>query len=138
MSEPLRVFIIDEHEDVRRALAARLNASPCLAVVGDEGDAEAALLAVHSLRPDVVLLETKRSDGRGLEIVSWIALSDRPAAVFILTSYPSEWEHWAARRAGAAHYFLKDIDSDQLISHLLAAGRDRAGMSARAILHPHG
>jgi len=121
MSDPLRVFIIDDHDAVRRALAARLNAEPGVCVVGEAADAEDGLLQVRSLRPDVALVETKRADGRGLEIVSWIAQSGIGARVVVLTSYPSEWERWAAHRAGAARYLLKDIGSPLLIDQIRGA-----------------
>ena len=124
MSGPVRVFIIDDHDDVRRALAARLSSAPEVSVVGETAEAEAALERVKALRPDVALVETKRADGRGLEIVSWIAHIGVGTQVIVLTSYPSEWERWAAHRAGAASYLLKEIGSLALIDHIrTAAGR---------------
>ena len=134
MSDPLRVFIIDDHDDVRRALTARLNAAPGVRVVGEAADAEDGLLQTRSLRPDVVLVETKRGDGRGLEIVSWIAQSGIGARVVVLTSYPSEWERWAAHRAGAARYLLKDIGSPLLIDQIRGAA---APGSSRDYFHSH-
>lgn len=121
MQGPVRVFIIDDHDDVRRALVMRLKASPSIEVIGDSGEADAALLQVQAQQPQVVLVETKRADGRGLEIVSWLALSGLGTRVFVLTSYPSQWERWAVRRAGAEHYFLKEIDTAQLIEQILCA-----------------
>jgi DNA-binding NarL/FixJ family response regulator len=128
MSGQLRILIIDDHDDVRRALTARLNSAPEMTVVGETADAEDGLLKTRTLRPDVVLVETKRADGRGLEIVSWIAQSGIGARVVVLTSYPSEWERWAAHRAGAARYLLKDIGSPLLIDQI---------RSAAANLSPH-
>lgn len=121
MSGPLRILIIDDHDDVRRALTARLSSAPGMAVIGETADAEDGLLKTRTLRPDVVVVETKRMDGRGLEIVSWIAQSGIGARVIVLTSYPSEWERWAAHRAGAARYLLKDIASPLLIEHIRSA-----------------
>jgi DNA-binding NarL/FixJ family response regulator len=120
MNAPIRVFIIDDHTAVRQALAARLGSAPETVVVGETGDAEEALLQLRGVLPDVVLVETKRSDGRGLEIISWIAQCGAGARVVVLTSYPSEWERWAAYRAGAACYLLKDIGSPQLIEQICA------------------
>jgi DNA-binding NarL/FixJ family response regulator len=118
MAGPIRIYIIDDHDEVRRALAVRLGSVPGLSVVGDAARADEGLRDVERLRPDVVLVETKRADGRGLEVVSWIALSGLGSRVFVLTSYPSEWEHWAVRRAGACHYFMKDIDASELVEHI--------------------
>lgn len=125
MVSPIRILIIDDHDDVRRALKARLSSAPEMVVVSDTGEAEAGLLQALALRPDVALVETKRADGRGLEIVSWIAQSGVGARVIVLTSYPSEWERWAAHRAGADRYLLKDIGSFELLNQIqatLAAG----------------
>ena len=133
MSGPLRILIIDDHDDVRHALTARLSSAPGMAVVGETADAEDGLLKTRTLRPDVVVLETKRADGRGLEIVSWIAQSGIGARVIVLTSYPSEWERWAAHRAGAARYLLKDIASPLLIEHI----RSAAHLSSHDYYHPH-
>ena len=118
MAGPIRVFIMDDHADVRQALAARLGSAPEMVVVGDTGEAEAGLEKIKTLRPDVALIETKRADGRGLEIVNWIALSGVGTRVIVLTSYPSEWERWAAHRAGADCYLLKDIGSPALIDRI--------------------
>ncbi len=134
MSGPLRILIIDDHDDVRRALTARLSSAPGMAVVGETASAEDGLLKTRTLRPDVVVVETKRMDGRGLEIVSWIAQSGIGARVIVLTSYPSEWERWAAHRAGAARYLLKDIASPLLIEHIRSAA---AHLASHDYYHPH-
>ncbi len=134
MSGPLRILIIDDHDDVRHALTARLSSAPGMAVVGETADAEDGLLKTRTLRPDVVVVETKRADGRGLEIVSWIAQSGIGARVIVLTSYPSEWERWAAHRAGAARYLLKDIASPLLIEHIRSAA---AHLASHDYYHPH-
>ena len=118
MTGPLRLYILDDHEPVRQALAARLAALPDVEIVGLGADAETALAELPATHPDVVLVETKRRDGRGLEIVHWLARNALGVRLAVLTSYPSEWEMWAARRAGAAAYFLKDINSEQLVERL--------------------
>jgi len=123
MPAPIRVFVIDDHDDVRQALMACLSLAPGVQVVGGAGDAEESVRQVRALCPDVVLVETKRADGRGLEIVSWIAHGTAGARVIVLTSYPSEWERWAAYRAGAGSYLLKDIGSPQLIAQIQAGAK---------------
>lgn len=117
-SRVVKVFIIDDHADVRQALRMRLSSTADVVVVGDAGEAEEALRQLRALHPDIVLIESKRTDGRGLEIISWVAQGRLAEAVLVLTSYPSEWERWAAHRAGAAHYLLKEIDSPVLIDQI--------------------
>ncbi len=113
-----RVYIADEHDPVRSALADRLDRASNLTVIGHDSDAEQVLRDIRHHKPDVVLVEVKRSDGLGLEIVRQIAmLPDAPRPI-VLTSYASRWEEEAAGRAGASLYLLKDIDSGELIRYI--------------------
>jgi DNA-binding NarL/FixJ family response regulator len=121
MAGSIRVLIIDNHDEVRQALKCRLSSASDMAIVGDVAEAEAAINLVRTLHPDVVLVETKRADGRGLELINWIAESGLGSVVVVLTSYPSEWERWAAHRAGAVNYLLKEIDSPLLIERIRQA-----------------
>jgi DNA-binding NarL/FixJ family response regulator len=115
-----RIYIVDEHPSVRLALVDRLRRAPELRVIGHTGDARAVLADVESSKPDVVLIEVKRSDGLGLEIIRQVAaLAEGPRAV-VLTSYGASWEQEAAERAGASGYLLKDIDSEELIRQIVA------------------
>ena len=115
---PARLYIVDEHDSVRSALADRLNRASELIVLGHSGDAKQVLQDIKIKEPDVVLVEVKRSDGMGLEIVRQIAALPDPPQLVILTSYPSEWEEEAATRAGATSYLLKDLDTEELIRHI--------------------
>ncbi len=120
MSTVARVYIIEEHPVVRQALVERLSHDPDIKVIGQTGEAERVLPEVEEMRPNVVLLEVKRSDGMGLEILRQItALANGPRTV-VLTSYESDWEVEAARRAGASGYLLKDLDSDELLRNIRA------------------
>lgn len=110
-----RLYIVDEHDTVRSALAQRLNRAGRLSVIGHSGDAEMVLSDIREKKPDVVLVEVKRSDGLGFELMRQIANMPDPPRLAVLTSYPSTWEQEAAGRAGASSYLLKDIDSEELI-----------------------
>ncbi len=120
MKNPIRVLIVDDHVEVRQALAACLNAAPQIEVVGAAGEADEALHQTEALRPDVVIVETKRSDGRGMELIHGLTRGGLAAQVIVLTSYLILWEQWAALSAGAARYLLKDIDCAHLIAQILA------------------
>jgi DNA-binding NarL/FixJ family response regulator len=126
MAQEIRVLIVDDHAEVRQALRHRLSYAPDIRVVGDVSEAEQALAAVPALQPDVVLMESKRSDGRGLELIHWIAQNYPASLIIVLTSYPTEWECWAARRAGALQYLLKDIGSTELVEHIRQAVADHS------------
>lgn len=115
---PTRLFIADEHETVRSALADRLNRDSSLDVIGQSGGTDNLLDEIQRNKPDVVLVEVKRSDGMGLEIIRQIASMPEPPCLIVLTSYASDWEREAADRAGAAAYLLKDIATEELIGHI--------------------
>jgi DNA-binding NarL/FixJ family response regulator len=119
MMDRTRLLIIDEHRAVRQALVSRLQQTGKLEVVGSTGSAEEGLLQVEALRPSIVLLETKRSDGTGLETCRRIARSHPHTTVIVLTSYEDEDERQAAFMAGATRYLLKDIDSSRLVYEIL-------------------
>jgi DNA-binding NarL/FixJ family response regulator len=115
-----RLYIVEEHESVRQALADRLSQSENLSVVGHAADCQAVLDDIERLKPDIVLIEVKRKDGMGLELTRQIAsLSDAPRLV-VLTSYQKTWEEQAAARAGAVTYLLKELDSAELIRRIEA------------------
>jgi DNA-binding NarL/FixJ family response regulator len=113
-----RVFIVDEHEPVRLALADRLTKAAQIRVLGHSGNADEAIAEIHRTQPEIVLLEVKRSDGLGLELLRQVAEMPNPPKVLVLTSYPTEWEAEAATRAGAHSYLLKDIDTEELIRRI--------------------
>ncbi|MCK5052746.1 MAG: response regulator transcription factor [Anaerolineales bacterium] len=110
-----RLYIIDEHITVRTALAERLDQAANLLVVGHAGDVEEVMQEVKEKKPDIVLLEVKRKDGMGLEILRSIVSMECSPRIAVLTSYPTKWEEDAALRAGAVCYMMKDLDSEELI-----------------------
>ena len=116
--EPIRMLIIDDHDDVREALEARLDATPDVEVVGCTGCWETGLSKALALEPDVVLLETKRSDGEGLKALACLTDQCASADVLVLTSYADAEERAAARSNGAVRYLLKEIDTKQLVREI--------------------
>lgn len=113
------VYIVEERPQVRDALAARLGQSPQIKVMGQRGEVQPALEEIEESKPDAILLEVKRTDGMGLEILRRLAdLAKRPK-IIVLTSYPASWEMQSAQRTGADAYVLKDIESEELIQLIL-------------------
>ena len=123
---PARVYIVDEHPSIRVALAERLGRAADLKVIGYTGVWEDVIDDVRSLHPDVVLMEIKRSDGMGLELLKELAGLPGAPGLLVLTSYLSSWEEDAARRAGAAAYLLKEIDPEELIRRISELAATRA------------
>lgn len=112
------VYIVDEHDSVRSALAERLGHATAFRVIGHSGEATEVIADVRNQKPGIVLLEVKRKDGMGLEILRQLAALPEAPRLAVLTSYPTKWEEDAASRAGAEVYMLKDIDSEDLIDQI--------------------
>lgn len=116
------VYIIEEYSPVREALAERLAQASSVAVIGWSAEVEASIDEIVSKKPDAVLLEVKRSDGMGFEILRRIKDLDGHPRIIVLTSYASNWEETTAKREGAEAYLLKDIDTEELIDLLVKSG----------------
>jgi DNA-binding NarL/FixJ family response regulator len=114
----LQVYLIEEHTQVREALAERLSKIEGVELVGWAGDAQVAIGEMEKLRPQVILIESKREDGLGLELVRQAARATWNPRVVVLTTYEVAWERRAVRRAGAQEYLLKEIDSAELLKRI--------------------
>ena len=123
---PTRVLIVDDHDAVRQALESRLRSSEDVEVVGCTGRCEEGLRIAAECDPDVVLLETKRSDGQGLTVLEQLTTEHPQVRVVVLTSYPDAQERVEAIRMGAVRYLLKEIGSAHLVRELHAVTAPRA------------
>lgn len=122
---PIRVFLLDDHEIVRRGLRELLSLEPDVEVVGESGSAEAAIRRIPALRPHVAILDARLPDGSGIEVCRQVRALDPAIAGLILTSYDDEQALTAAVLAGAAGYLLKDIQGNDLVATIraVAAGK---------------
>jgi two-component system, NarL family, response regulator DevR len=121
-----RLLIIDDHDAVREALETQLRSSASVDIVGCTGCWRTGLRDTVRLEPDVVLLETKRADGQGLEALRCLTEQCPHTSVVVLTSYPDAVEHTEARRMGAVRYLLKNIDTPRLVREIQSAVRPQA------------
>jgi DNA-binding NarL/FixJ family response regulator len=121
MNEPvppqdrIRVFLLDDHEIVRRGLADLLMAEPDIDVVGEAGTAAAALARMPALRPDVAVLDVRLPDGDGVEVCRRIRSGLHSTACLILTGYSDEQALLRAIMAGAAGYVSKQASATDLV-----------------------
>lgn len=112
-----RVLIIDDHENVRAALLAKLKRDPDLLVMGTGASNGRDMEEALKCEPDVAVVEVKRGDGNGVAICRRI-IRERPSTrVLILTSYPDERERQEVQALGAA-YLLKDLDVQELLRQI--------------------
>ncbi|WP_120522123.1 response regulator [Arthrobacter celericrescens] len=120
--EPIRVFILDDHELVRRGLQELLEGEGFV-VVGMSGSAEEAARRIPALRPDVSVLDARLPDGTGIEVCRDVRSVDPSLVCLILTSYDDEQALRGAVLAGAAGYVLKEIGGTDLLGALRRAAR---------------
>src|SRR5437762_6965850 len=111
----IRVFLLDDHEVVRRGLADLLQAEGDIEVVGESGSAVEATHRVPALRPHVAILDARLPDGNGIDVCRDVRAVDPSIKGLILTSYEDDEALFAAIMAGAAGYVLKQIRGTDLV-----------------------
>jgi two-component system response regulator DevR len=122
---PIRVFLLDDHEVVRRGLRELLEDEPDIEVVGEAESAAAALRRIPALRVDVAVLDARLGDGSGIDVCREIRSRDESVRAIILTSYDDDDALFAAIMAGSAGYVLKQIHGTDLVDGIrrVAAGQ---------------
>ncbi|MET8982511.1 response regulator transcription factor [Streptomyces sp. NPDC004539] len=126
----IRVFLLDDHEVVRRGVRELLAVEEGVEVIGEAGTAAEALARIPALRPDVAVLDVRLPDGSGVEVCREIRSQDPSLKCLILTSFADDEALFDAIMAGASGYVLKAIRGDELLS----AVRDVA--EGRSLLDP--
>lgn len=105
----VKVFLVDDHEVVRRGLNDLLASDPELEVVGDAGSVSEAMVRITAVKPDVAVLDVRLPDGNGIELCRDL-LSELPELrCLMLTSFTSDEAMLEAILAGASGYVVKDI-----------------------------
>jgi two-component system response regulator DevR len=122
---PITVFLLDDHEIVRRGLADLLAAADGISVVGEAATAAEAVVRIPAARPDVALLDARLPDGNGIDVCRDVRSAVPATNCLILTSYDDDDAVFAAVMAGAAGYLLKEIRGTNLVEAIrqVAAGR---------------
>jgi DNA-binding NarL/FixJ family response regulator len=111
----IRVFLLDDHEIVRRGLRELLEAEGDLEVVGEAGTAEEAYGRIPATSPNVAVLDVRLPDGDGIEVCREIRSKHPEIACIMLTSFSEDDAVYAAIMAGAAGYVLKQIKGTDLV-----------------------
>jgi DNA-binding NarL/FixJ family response regulator len=111
----VRVFLLDDHEIVRRGLRELLEVEDDLEVAGEAGTAEEALRRIPATRPDVALLDVRLPDGDGIEICREIRSAHPETACIMLTSLADDEAVYTAILAGASGYLLKQVKGNEIL-----------------------
>ncbi|MFI6865913.1 response regulator [Nocardia sp. NPDC050406] len=128
----IKVFLVDDHEIVRRGLFDLLEGDPDLTVVGEAGDVAQALARIPALRPDVAVLDMRLPDGNGIELCRELLSRSDDLRCLILTSFTDEQAMMDAILAGASGYVVKDIKGMELAKAIKEVGSGRSLLDNRA------
>jgi two-component system response regulator DevR len=109
VTQEIRVFLLDDHEIVRRGITDLISTQPDIKVVGEASSAAEALARIPAVRPDVAILDARLSDGSGIDVCREIRSTMPEVRCVMLTSYDDDDAIFAAVMAGAAGYLLKEI-----------------------------
>ncbi|MFD1824224.1 MULTISPECIES: response regulator [Mumia] len=127
----IRVFVVDDHEIVRRGVTDLLETADDIRVVGEAVDVAQALARIPSVVPDVAVLDVRLPDGSGIDVCRELQVSYPGIRTLILTSYDDDEAVYAAILAGASGYLLKEVLGSRLIESV------REVSAGRSLLDPH-
>ncbi|UGY95144.1 response regulator transcription factor [Streptomyces gobiensis] len=121
----MTVFLLDDHEVVRRGVHEMLAVEPDIEVVGEAGTVADALVRIPAARPDVAVLDVRLPDGSGVEVCREIRSGDEDIKCLMLTSFADDEALFDAIMAGASGYVLKAIRGAELLQAVrdVAAGK---------------
>jgi DNA-binding NarL/FixJ family response regulator len=133
----ISVFLLDDHEIVRRGIAQLLESEIDIEVIGEAGTAAQALARIPALRPDVAILDVRLPDGEGVTVCREVRSAvTPPPACLMLTSYSDDEALFGAIMAGASGYLLKQVGGVDLVGAVrtVAAGGSMLDPKATAVV----
>lgn len=130
MSQPIRLFIADDHAIVRSGIRAVAATQPDIEVVGEAENGRIAVELVAQLQPDVVLMDLVMPEMDGIEAIRQITEADPTARILVLTSFAADDKVFPAIKAGAMGYLLKESGADELLEAI------RGVHGGETMLHP--
>lgn len=129
MSDTIRVLVVDDHRLVRKGLISLLSAKPEIEVVGEAENGELALSRSAALHPDVILLDLSMPVMDGLTTIPALKKQESNAGILVLTSFSEDERVFAAVRAGALGYVLKDASLEELVDAIRSVSRGQPYLS---------
>jgi DNA-binding NarL/FixJ family response regulator len=138
MTTPIEVLLVDDHVLFREGLASLLRPQPDIKVVGQAGSVNEAIALAQNLKPHIVLMDISLPDGTGHEATRAILAKQPGVKIVFLTFHDDDDELFAAIRAGAVGYLLKNVRPAELLKRLRGVAQGEAGITpviARRILN---
>jgi len=130
VEEPIKILIADDHPLIRQGLRVIIETQPDLELVGEASNGEQAVQKALTLHPDIVIMDLQMPIKDGLAATREIAQADPQAQVLVLTSFPDDDNVYAAIKAGAMGFLLKDSSADYLLDAI------RTVSHGESVLHP--
>jgi len=130
VDKPIKILIADDHPLIRQGLQVVIEAQPDLKLVGEADNGEQAVQRVKALQPDIVIMDLQMPVKDGLAATREISQSVPQAQVLILTSFPDDENVYAAIKAGAVGFLLKDSSAEYLLDAIRIVYR------GESVLHP--
>ncbi|MBN9389801.1 MAG: response regulator transcription factor [Chloroflexi bacterium] len=115
MNDPIRLLVADDHPIVREGLRALIATEPHMQLVGEAADGVKAIEQINALKPDVILLDLQMPRKDGLAVINEVVQEDPAVRIVVLTSFAEDEKVFAAIKAGALGYLLKDSSPDELL-----------------------
>lgn len=128
----ITVFVLDDHELVRRGLIQLLSSDPRFTVVGEAGNQASAIPAILDAEPDVALLDVRLPDGSGVAVCREVRSANPDIRCLMLTSYSDDEALFDAIMAGASGYLIKDIRAAELVRAITAVANGGSLLEPRA------
>ncbi|SDI08773.1 DNA-binding response regulator, NarL/FixJ family, contains REC and HTH domains [Sinosporangium album] len=122
----IRVFLVDDHEVVRRGVAALLSSEGDIEIVGEAGTAEQAIARIPAVKPDVAVLDVRLPDGDGVSVCREVRSRVPETACLMLTSFTDDDALFDAVMAGASGYVLKQIHGSDLVGAVRTVARGQS------------
>jgi DNA-binding NarL/FixJ family response regulator len=123
---PIKVLIADDHVFYREGVRALLSNSPEVTVIGEAGSGEEVITKTAELNPNVILMDLKMPGMNGIDATRHIHESSPEIGVLVITMFDDDGSVFAAMRAGARGYLLKDADKDEVVRAIVAVEKGEA------------